>query len=253
MKRTGQACLQWTSLFRVFARSLFIQTSWNFERLQNLGFFYLILPGLRDIYGASLPSDVCEKHTSYFNTHPYMASLVAGCCLRMEAKVAVGEDLPVDVQTFKNMVIAPFAAMGDALFWGAIRPLAAVVSLFFASQGSLWAPVVFLVLFNAPHLLFRGGGLVLGYLQELRTIETVQRWKLPDLAVRIKEITIVLLGVLSAYLVSIACEHQEIDTLWGSAILPVIFLYAWLARRGASSILLVLLTTAGLLTLAFLF
>ncbi|PLX89979.1 MAG: hypothetical protein C0614_01405, partial [Desulfuromonas sp.] len=76
---------------------------------------------------------------------------------------------------------------------------------------------------------------------------------LPDLAVRIKEITIVLLGVLSAYLVFMACEHQEIDALWGGAILTVIFLYAWLARRGASSILLVLLTTAGLLTLALLF
>jgi len=250
MMRTS---LRWTTLFKVFVRSLFVQTSWNFERLQNLGFFYLLLPGLRDIYGVSPPPEVCERHTSYFNTHPYMAGLVAGCCLRMEMKVANGDELLVDVQTFKNMVIAPFAAMGDALFWGAIRPLAAVVALFFASQGSLWAPVVFLALFNAPHLLLRGGGLVLGYLQELRTIETVQRWKLPDLAVRIKEIAIVLLGVLSAYLVSMACEHQEIDTVWGGVILPVIFLYAWLARRGASSILLVLLTTAGLLTLALLF
>ncbi|PLX77385.1 MAG: hypothetical protein C0614_09570, partial [Desulfuromonas sp.] len=173
-----QANLKWTTLFRVFVRSLFIQTSWNFERLQNLGLFYMLLPGLRDIYGVSPPPDVCERHTSYFNTHPYMASLVAGCCLRMEEKVANREQLLVDVQTFKNMVIAPFAAMGDALFWGAIRPLAAVVALFFASQGSLWAPVVFLVLYNVPHLIFRGGGLALGYLQELRTIETVQRWKL---------------------------------------------------------------------------
>jgi PTS system mannose-specific IID component len=245
--------LKWTTLLRIFARSLLLQASWNFERLQNLGFLYLMLPGLRSIYGASLPIEVSQRYSGYFNTHPYLAPLVAGSSLRIEARLQAGEEVTIDVETFKKMVMAPFAAMGDALFWGGIRPLAALIGLFFASQGSLWAPVVFLVLYNLPHLVFRGGGLLLGYVQELRAIETIQRCHLPDLAVRFKEMTVILLGVLSAYLAFKGCDHKEISSAWGFALLPVIFLYAWLARKGISSLYLVLVTTVSLLALAVLF
>ena len=65
--------LPWPVLLRIFLRSFLVQASWNFERLQNLGFFYLLSPGLRSIYGDSLPSDVCERHSAYFNTHPYFS------------------------------------------------------------------------------------------------------------------------------------------------------------------------------------
>lgn len=245
--------LKWTTLFQVCCRSLLLQASWNFERLQNLGFLYLILPGLRSIHGTPLPLEVWQRHAGYFNTHPYLTPLVAGACLRLEKRMRAGDAIPVDIVTFKSMVIAPFAAMGDALFWGGIRPLAAVISLFFASQGSLWAPVVFLVLFNLPHVTFRITGLVLGYVQELRVIETVQRCRLPDLAVRLKEMTIVLLGVLSAFLAHRSCLHQEISPAWGFVLMPVIFLYAWLARKGVSSLLMVLITTLSLLGLAIVF
>jgi PTS system mannose-specific IID component len=122
-----------------------------------------------------------------------------------------------------------------------------------ASQGSLWAPVVFLVLFNLPHLLFRGSGLLLGYAQELKAIETVQKCRLPDLAIRLKESTTVLIGVLCAYLSFKGCEHQALSAVWGFVLLPIVLLFAWLAHKGVSSLFLVLLTTSSLLLLALLF
>ncbi|MBW2452342.1 MAG: PTS system mannose/fructose/sorbose family transporter subunit IID [Deltaproteobacteria bacterium] len=234
-------------------RSLFLQTSWNFERLQNLGFLFLMLPGLRRIYGQDLPADLCLRHSTYFNTHPYFASMVAGTCLRIEEKQANGIETVIDTDSFKKMVMAPFAAMGDALFWGGIRPIAAMIGLFFATQGSLWAPVVFLLLFNLPHFLFRFSGFWLGYFYELRAIEIIQRTHLPDLAIRLKEMTVVLLGVLCAYLAFKGCNHQEISSLWGFVLLPVVYLYAWIARKGVSSLFLVLLTTLSLLLLSVLF
>lgn len=241
------------TLLRTYCRSFLLQASWNFEKLQNLGFFYLILPGLRSIYGDEIPAEVRERHGAYFNTHPYFAPLVAGTILRLEARSCAGEDLAVEADTYKNMVMAPFAAMGDALFWGGIRPLAALIGLLLASQGSLWAPVVFLVLFNLPHLLFRGIGLILGYMQELRAVETVQKCRLPDLAIRLKESTTVLIGVLCAYLSFKGCEHKAINEAWGFVLLPVVLLFAWLAHKGVSSLFLVLVTTSSLLMLALLF
>lgn len=248
-----QIRLSGPTLLRMYLRSFLLQASWNFEKLQNMGFFYLILPGLRSIYGDEIPADVRQRHAAYFNTHPYFAPLVAGTTLRLEARSFAGEDLAVDVETYKNTVMAPFAAMGDALFWGGLRPLAALVGLLIASQGSLWAPMVFLVLFNLPHLLLRGGGLLLGYVQELRAIETVQKCRLPDLAVRLKESTTVLIGVLCAYLSFKGCEHQSLSALWGFVPLPVVLLFAWLAHKGVTSLFLVLITTSSLLLLALLF
>jgi PTS system mannose-specific IID component len=245
--------LSWLTFLRMYLRSFLLQASWNFEKLQNLGFFYLILPGLRSIYGDEIPADVRQRHGAYFNTHPYFAPLVAGTILRLESLSIAGETPAVDAETYKKMVMAPLAAMGDALFWGGVRPLAALIGLLIASQGSLWAPVVFLVLFNLPHLLFRGIGLALGYVQELKAIETIQKCHLPDLAIRLKESTTVLIGVLCAYLSFKGCEHQDISAAWGFVQLPIVLLFAWLAHKGVTSLFLVLLTTSSLLLLALLF
>jgi PTS system mannose-specific IID component len=245
--------LSWLTFLRMYLRSFLLQASWNFEKLQNLGFFYLILPGLRNIYGEDIPLDVRQRHVGYFNTHPYFAPLVAGTILRLEMRSFAGEETAVDSETYKKMVMGPFAAMGDALFWGGVRPLAALISLLVASQGSLWAPVIFLVLFNLPHLLFRGSGLLLGYFHELRAIEIVQKCRLPDLAIRLKESTTILIGVLCAYLSFKGCEHQELSAAWGFVQLPIVLLFAWLSHKGVSSLFLVLLTTSSLLLLALLF
>ena len=245
--------IPWLTLLRMYFRSFLLQASWNFENLQNLGFFYMVLPGLRCIYGDSLSLEVQQRQATYFNSHPYFAPMIAATTLRLEARLNAGEDVEVDSETYKKMVMAPFAAMGDALFWGGVRPLAALVGLLLAIQGSLWAPVVFLVLFNMPHLLFRGAGLVLGYTQELRAISTVQKCRLPDLAIRLKESTTILIGVLCAYLSFKGCEHQEISEFWGFVLLPIVLLFAWLSHKGVSSLFLVLMTTSSLLLLALLF
>ena len=247
------AQLNWLTFLRIFLRSFLLQSSWNFENLQNQGFYYTLLPGLRKIFGADIPQDVRERHMGYFNTHPYFATLIAGTTLRLEAGSSLGSEQSVDAESYKNMVMAPFAAMGDGLFWGGVRPLAALIGLLIASQGSLWAPVVFLLIFNLPHLAFRGIGLMLGYVQELQAIEIVQKCRLPDLAIRLKESTTILVGVLCAYLSFKGCEHQELSAVWGFTLLPIVLLFAWLAHKGVSSLFLVVLTTSSLLLLALLF
>ncbi len=243
----------WGVLLQGCGRSFLHQASWNFERMQNLGFIYQLLPGLRRLHGGSPPAEVLQRHTEYFNTHPYMASWIAGTVLRLEERHLAGEVLPIDAATFRGMVMAPYAAMGDALFWGALRPLAAVVGLLLAVHGSVWAPLALLMLFNVPHLACRCGGWILGYTQELRSVELLQKLRLPDVAVWLKEGTIILLGGLCAFLANRGCEHQEIAPLWGVILLPIVLLFAWLARRGMTSFSMVIITTVSLLGLALIF
>jgi len=167
--------------------------------------------------------------------------------LSLEEKRKRGEESYLGVQEFKGMVMAPYAAIGDALFWGAVRPLAAGVALFPAVRGTLWAPLVFLGLFNVPHLWFRVVGLFRGYFLELRVIENIQRRRLPDLAIRLKEGTVVLLGGLCAYMTFLCLRDEAVAVGWGLVVLPLVVLLGRLARRGVSTLLLVLVTSAILL------
>jgi PTS system mannose-specific IID component len=104
----------------------------------------------------------------------------------------------------------------------------------------LWAPVVYLLLFNLPHLWLRVVGLLQGYFLGLRIVEVIQRHRLPDLAVRLKEVTVVLLGGLSAYLTVFSLKDEGVSAGWGLAVIPLVVLLSWLSRQGISVLLMVL-------------
>ena len=235
------------TLSRVALRSFLLQASWNFEGLQSLGFLYVVAPVLRSLYQGEELAAAFQRHLEYFNTHPFLASPALGTTLALEEGGGPDEGVPA-VEEFKGLVMAPYAAMGDALFWGGLRPLAAVIGVFFALRGSLWAPVVFLLLFNAPHLWFRIVALWRGYRLGEGMVAEIQRWHLPDLAMRLKALTVVLLGALSAYLTFLGLRSEGVAPPWGLLALPLVLLLGWLARKGGSALVMTLSLTALILT-----
>lgn len=241
--------LPYAIVLRVFCRSFLLQASWNFERLQNLGFFYVVAPAMRFFYREEELAAVCRRHLEYFNTHPYMASVIVGATLNLEGKRAAGEEGAMGAGEFKEMVMAPYAAIGDAFFWGGMRPLAACAALFLAVKGSLWAPVVFLLIFNLPHLWFRILGLWRGNALGMKVVQVVQGHQLPDLAFRAKEATVVMLGGLCAFLTVDALRRAGAPPGWGLMLLPALLGLGWLARRGVSVLLLILVIAAFLIGL----
>ena len=237
-------------LIKVLLRSFFLQASWNFQNLQNLGFLYVAFPALSFFYRGEDLQRACARYLKKFNTHPFMASPIIGMSLALEG----GNDKAcgVDSQDLIEMTMSPYAAMGDSLFWGGLKPLAAVISLFLAVKGSIWAPVVFLVLFNLPHLYCRLVWLWLGYRQSIEMIQIVQKWQLPDLAIRLKEATVILLGSLSAYLVIHFLEGENLHPGLGILFIPLLVGSVWLFKKGLSSLICVLLSV-GLVYLLSLF
>ncbi len=231
-------------MFRIFFRSFLLQASWNFERLQSLGVLYTLAPALRRLYDGEALKKSYLRHLEYFNTHPFMASTVLGSTIALEEQRLKGVSDIIDVQEFKGMIMAPYAAMGDAFFWGGLRPLAACIAIFFAAKGSLWAPVLFLLFFNLPHLGFRILGLWKGYGLGLGVIQLIQGHRLPDLAIRAKEATVVMLGGVCALLVVFSLRQEGVPLGWGLAVLPLVAGLRWLTRRGISVLLLVLTTCA---------
>src|SRR5947209_8237698 len=108
------------ALIRTFFRSFFLQSLWNFERMQNIGFAFSMEPLLRrahrsrESFARSL-----RRQCEYFNVHPYFAPIVMGVIYNKEkslAETARSEDPTLTV--LKNTMGGAFGAVGDHVIWG---------------------------------------------------------------------------------------------------------------------------------------
>ncbi|WP_143875326.1 PTS system mannose/fructose/sorbose family transporter subunit IID, partial [Oenococcus oeni] len=92
-------------------RSTFIQGSWNYERMQNGGWVYALIPALNKLYKTKEDRAAAYKrHLVFFNTHPYLASPIIGVTLALEEDRANGA--PVDdvaIQGVKVGMMGPLA------------------------------------------------------------------------------------------------------------------------------------------------
>lgn len=161
---------------RIFLRSLLLQSCWNFERMQSLGIAYSLEPWLQRVY-AGRPGELqaaLGRHQEFFNTQPYMASLVIGmvCALEEQAAALPQAERTAKWNRLKAMkagVAAALAGIGDAFFWGALRPFCAALALAvtlaaWPSRGAVLSGVlVYLAAFNIFSLSLRWTGLRLGY------------------------------------------------------------------------------------------
>lgn len=241
--------LSWPLRRRLLLRSFLLQASWNFEQMQGLGALFVLSPLLRTLYRGEELQQACARHLSYFNTHPFVAPVILSGMAQLEANGANAEE----VDEFRQLLMAPCAAMGDAFFWGGVRPFAAVLAMFFAIHGSLLAPVVLLAIFNVPHLLVRVVGFAKGCELAEGVVDFLARCRLPDLAIRLKQGTLVLLGILCAELTYSTLTLDRLSWHWGWVIVPAVFSLGWLARQRLSPLLLALLLVAAILALSRLY
>jgi len=128
-----------------------MQSGWNAERMQNIGFFYTIEPLLKEESGDEEMERI-NRHLEFFNTHPYLAGGLAAAVARMEN----GEDDEEAIRAFKQSMMGPFGALGDSFFWFSLKPLAVLAGVVLALSGKfLLAVLVPLILYNVFHLWIR--------------------------------------------------------------------------------------------------
>ncbi|ABA89172.1 phosphotransferase system, mannose-type, protein IID [Syntrophotalea carbinolica DSM 2380] len=227
-------------LWSMALRALFLQSSWNFERMQNLGFLFVTLPGLRRLYHGSDLQRVCRKNLAYFNSNPVLALPIIGGSLRLEEQKSRGMDSSMEVEDFKSALAGPCAAMGDSFFWGTWRPLAACLAVWLTLAGYGWSVFLFLLIYNTPAFFLRFYGFWLGYRRDYRIIDNLQRWRLPDLAYRLRALMVMLLGGLSAWVAHTGLEGLQVSSVWGWLVVPGVLAAGSLVRRGLSSLLMLI-------------
>ena len=93
----------------------YLQGSWNFERMQNGGWCYGLLPALKELYPNSKDYDLAvERHLKFYNTHPYVSAPIVGIVLAMEEAKAKGANISdTSIQDVKIGLMGPLAGVGD--------------------------------------------------------------------------------------------------------------------------------------------
>lgn len=145
--------------------------------MQSVGFVYALLPFFRRFFpDKEQRREALLRHFGFFNTHPYMISVILGVVASMEKDIA-DKQLKnyAEIDTLKTNMAGPLAAIGDTFFWATWRPFTTLLGIsimfFFYDamtfRGTWLAPLFFLASFNLIHLSFRYWSMRLSY--HLRT------------------------------------------------------------------------------------
>ena len=141
---------------KVWWRSTFIQGSWNYERMQNGGWAYTLIPALKRLYHTKEDrSAALKRHLEFFNTHPYLASPIIGVTMALEEERANGA--PIDdkaIQGVKVGMMGPLAGVGDPVFWFTVKPISGALAASLAMAGNIMGPILYFVLWNAIRMAF---------------------------------------------------------------------------------------------------
>ena len=156
MAENKKVALEKKDRISVCWRSTFPQGSWNYERMQNGGYCYAMIPAIKRLYTTKEEQAAAlKRHLEFFNTQPYVAAPILGVTLALEEDRANGA--PVDdaaIQGVKVGMMGPLAGVGDPIFWFTVRPILGALAASFAMSGNIIGPILFFILWNVIRYAF---------------------------------------------------------------------------------------------------
>ena len=110
--------------WKCFRRSCTLDSSWNYERMQNLAFAYMMAPIIRRLYkDEDKRADALKRHMEFMSVTPHISTLLVGVAGAMEEENAKNKGF-------------------DAASINAVK-------------SSLMGPILFFLIINIPHFVLR--------------------------------------------------------------------------------------------------
>ncbi|OOF65840.1 PTS system mannose/fructose/sorbose family transporter subunit IID [Rodentibacter sp. Ppn85] len=153
-------------ILKTYFRSTFLLGSFNFERMQSMGFCVSMIPTIKRLYSKKEDQAAAlKRHLEFFNTHPWVSSAITGVTAAMEQERANGAKDVDDaaISGVKVGLMGPLAGVGDPIFWGTLRPVLAALGAGIALTGSPLGPLLFFILINIVRVVTRWYGFKYGY------------------------------------------------------------------------------------------
>ncbi len=137
--------------------TFFSHSTYNYERLQGVGFAHAMTPIIRRLYHT--PADISaalKRHLVFFNTDPVIGGVIHGAVIAMEEQRANGADIDDDaINSVKAGLMGPLAGIGDTIDQGAILNILLALGIGIAGvsrdgtvtgTGNVLGPILFLIL-----------------------------------------------------------------------------------------------------------
>lgn len=100
--------------------------------------------------------EALERHTMFYNITSNVGTFCMGLVASMEKENALSDDFDAhSIVAIKTSLMGPMSGVGDAIFWGVLRVIAAAVGINIAMQGSPLGAIMFLLIYNIPSVLCR--------------------------------------------------------------------------------------------------
>ena len=187
-----------SDLRKVWIRSVFLQASWNYERMQALGYCYAMVPIIKRLYPDKEDRiKALKRHLEFFNMTPFPVNGILGIVAAMEEERANG--VPLDDKAINGVkvgLMGPFSGVGDPLFWGTLRPILGGIGASLAIAGSILGPIIFFFGWNI--LGFRWYVQMYGYKKGVEVIKDMAGNKIQKLTEGASILGLFVMGALVA-------------------------------------------------------
>jgi len=152
------------------------------------------------------------------------------------------------------------AGFGDSLFWGNLRPFAAVcgVLLTLGYPNSLAGPAAMLVIYNVPNLYVRSIGFSMGWTKGLRALLELKLTVLASLLVGVRRAVWAFLGIATGLLIWRATQSSVShggalqSLLLGTGLILLGGAAYLLLKKNVSSTIVVYISAVGAMAIFFL-
>lgn len=191
---------------KVFFRSLAMEANFNFETWQNTGFAFSIIPVLKKLYKTPQSmSKALERHLQFFNTTAHGSTLILGITAAMEEQNSRKADFDEEsINAVKLGLMGPLAGVFDSFFWGTLKVIAAGVGISLALNGNVLGPILFLLIFNIPHIVLRYNLTFIGYNAGNKFLQNLVKSNIMDkLTTGASILGLMVIGAMPAMLMSI--------------------------------------------------
>lgn len=147
-------------LNRIFLRSfsVFASCAGGSVKAGADGWLYSIQPALNRYYAgdAKKHSEAMKRHTTWYNITQNVGTFAMGLVASMERENAQHDDFDTEsIDGIKVSLMGPMSGIGDAIFWGVLRVIAAGIGINLAMSGSPLGAIMFLLIYNIPSVLCR--------------------------------------------------------------------------------------------------
>lgn len=147
-------------LNKIFLRSftVFASSAGGAAKAGADGWLYSIMPAINRYYkdDPEARADAMARHTTWYNITQNVGTFAMGLVASMERENTLHDDFDTEsIDGTKVSLMGPMSGIGDAIFWGCLRVIAAGIGINMAMTGSPLGAILFLLIYNIPSIICR--------------------------------------------------------------------------------------------------